>query len=482
MKENTFKDYNLSNEILKALELLNYNKPTLIQQKVIPEVLKGKDLRVQSQTGSGKTAAFGIPICEVIDWLENAPQALILVPTRELALQVSEEISNIGRLKRIKAAAIFGKVSLERQEIELKQKTHIVVGTPGRVRDLILRGSFPIHKIKYLVIDEADEMFHIGLKEQVEDIIKTLPLSRSTFLFSATLSEEINELAECYMHEPMDISMEEELLPTHQITQSAYLTAMESKMETLKYSLTKENPDNCIIFANTQVTVDEIYRHLSGLHFPCSRLHGGLLQKERIKIMNQFKSQEFRYLITTDVAARGIDIDNINLVINYDMPRGNENYVHRIGRTGRKDNYGKALTFYTEKERNKLSALEEFTQVPILREIIEPEEITISEKELFQEKIHQKLEKKEKKDANLNESITKLHINAGKKSKIRANEIVATICSVEGVFDTDIGIITITEIATFVDILNNKGNYVLKELQKKTIKGKVRKVHIARKS
>lgn len=532
MDGQSFTHYNLSKEILEALNLLNYKEATKVQQLVLPKALSKKDLRVKASTGSGKTAAFGIPISEMVDWLENKPQALILVPTRELAIQVSEEIRSIGRLKRLKVSAIFGRVDIKRQELELKQKTHIVVGTPGRIRDLISRGSLVIDEIKYLVIDEADEMFFIGLKEQVEDIIKQLPKSRTTMLFSATLSEDINELVKQYMIEPLDIEVESETTTMDQIKQLAFLVEEEQKFDALKYVTITQNPDSCIIFANTQVKVDEIYEFLKKNKYPVNCLHGGLQQKERMKIMESFKQGGFRYLVATDVVARGIDIDKLSLVINFDMYRGLENYVHRIGRTGRQREIGTAVTFYTKNEKSKLEELENYLKTSILQvptenkstnieltkiesddiestEIkstdiestdiesaaylpsdssdsiikrIENETFIISSNEQlrFEEKLKQTPVVKPNKSKNVEKDILKLHINAGKKAKIRTNEIVATICSIEGILDTDIGVIQITDIATFVEILNNKGLHVLEELKKKTIKGKVRKVNIAR--
>lgn len=500
-----FKHYNLSKEILEALALLNYKEATKVQQFVLPKALSKKDIRVKASTGSGKTAAFGIPICEMIDWLENKPQALILVPTRELAIQVSEEIRSIGRLKRLKVSTIFGKMDIKQQELELKQKTHIVVGTPGRVRDLISRGSLVIDEINYLVIDEADEMFFIGLKEQVEDIIKEIPKSRTTMLFSATLSEDINELVNQYMNDPIDVEVESETTTMDQIKQLAFLVEEEQKYDALKYVTVTQNPDSCIIFANTQVKVDEIYGFLKRNHYPVSSLHGGMQQKERMRIMDSFKQGRFRYLVATDVVARGIDIDKLSLVINFDMYRGLENYVHRIGRTGRQREIGTAITFYTKNEESKLTNLENYLSnstaqdSPVNEEDQENDQkllssndviinrienasfyISANEQLQFVEKIKQAPVIKIKKSKNVEKGILKLHINAGKKAKIRTNEIVATICSIDGILDTDIGVIQITDIATFVEILNNKGMTVLEELKKKTIKGKVRKVNIAR--
>ena len=473
-----FEQFNLQPELTKALAFLGYHTPTIIQQLVIPPALSGKDLWVRSQTGSGKTAAFGIPICEQLQWLPNHPQALVLVPTRELALQVAEELGNIGRLKRLKVLPIFGKVSIAAQELVLKQKTHIVVGTPGRVRDLIQKGTLVVDDISKLVIDEADEMFHIGLQEQVEDIIRLLPIERSTMLFSATLQEELQELTEAHMKDPEVVQLEEEAIPVERIEQLSYCVEEPGKPELLCRITAKYRPESCIIFANTQEKVEAIAKYLLLHHYPCYGLHGAMRQKDRIKVMNGFKEGSFRYLVATDVAARGIDINNVSMVINFDISRGKENYVHRIGRCGRLDASGTAITFFTLREESAMDAIVQYTGIDIPRHNPASLQVTPEEEALLKHQLQQSLYPTKKKGEALNQTITKLHIYAGKKDKIRTNEIVATICSIEGVTADDIGIINILPTATQVEILNQKGNLVCQSLNKKTIKGKIRKTRI----
>lgn len=478
MDNNGFKQFHLQPEIEKALAFLGYHQPTRIQQLVIPQAMNGKDLWVRSQTGSGKTAAFGIPICEQTEWLQSHPQALILVPTRELALQIAEELANIGRLKRLKVLPVFGRVSIERQTLELKQKTHIVVGTPGRVRDLLQKGTLPVDALKHLVIDEADEMFHIGLAEQVEDIIRLLPGNRSTMLYSATLTEELQRLTEAYLRQPEVIQLEEETLPAGRIDQFSYLVREPDKPELLCKLTARHRPESCIIFANTQEKVEAIARYLVLLHYPCYRLHGAMAQKDRIQVMNRFKEGAFRYLIATDVAARGIDISEVSMVINYDISRGKENYVHRIGRCGRNGASGIAITLFTEREQEAMKAIMDFTGISI--PVCDSASLILTQEETdkFGQQLQQTLLPKEKKGKALNQSITRLHIYAGKKDKIRTNEIVATLCSIDGVMAEDIGIIQILPTGTQVEILNHKGKLVSEQLREKTIKGKVRKARI----
>lgn len=479
MSDHTFKQYHLCNEILETLSLLNYKQPTEIQELVIPAALKKQDILVKSRTGSGKTASFGIPLCEMIDWDKRRPQALVLVPTRELALQVSEELSNIGRFKKINVCTIFGRMPMKAQIQALKQKTHIVVGTPGRTLDLITRGDFIIDELTHVVIDEADEMFFIGLREQVESILNTLPENRNTMLFSATLEEDVKKLANQYMKNPVEIELVEEETEKSQTSQSAIRATERGKMNLLKQVTMAENPDSCIIFVNTQKEADAVTDFLVRNEYPCNKLHGGMEQRDRIRIINDFKRNKFRYLVATDVAARGIDIDGISLVINYDLSRGIENYVHRIGRTGRYKSTGKAITFYLDKEQEKLEAIESYTGVSIERIEALPELTELQRKE-FLVKLRSRTQFKEEKGAKINENITKLQINAGKKAKIRPCEIVATICGIDGITKDDIGIIQIVDTASFVEILNGKGNQVLKGIQSKTIKGKTRKVFRAR--
>jgi superfamily II DNA/RNA helicase len=360
MSNKGFIDYKLSAEIVKALDSLNYTEPTEVQNKVIPVALEKKDLVVKSQTGSGKTASFGIPLCEMIEWEENKPQALILTPTRELAAQVKEDITNIGRFKRIKAAAVYGKQPFDRQKIELKQKTHVVVGTPGRVLDHIEKGTLALEKLQYLIIDEADEMLNMGFIDQVEAIIDKLPTDRVTMLFSATLPKDVENLCHKYMKKPVEIEIKAAGLTTAAIEHSLIVVREEEKFTLLKAVTVVENPDSCIIFCRTQEQVDAVFKQLDRANYPCDKIHGGLYQEDRFAVMNDFKKGKFRYLVATDVAARGIDIDNITHVINYDLPLEKESYVHRTGRTGRAGKTGKAITFITPYEEKFLTEIEDY--------------------------------------------------------------------------------------------------------------------------
>ncbi|MGR0121798.1 DEAD/DEAH box helicase [Bacillus halotolerans] len=476
-----FKNYQISHDILRALEGLGYTEPTEVQRSVIPAALERKDLVVKSQTGSGKTAAFGIPLCELADWDENKPQALVLTPTRELAVQVKEDITNIGRFKRIKATAVFGKSSFDKQKAELKQKSHIVVGTPGRVLDHIEKGTLPLDRLSYLVIDEADEMLNMGFIDQVEAIIKHLPVKRTTMLFSATLPEDIEKLSRQYMQNPEHIEIKAAGLTTRNIEHAVIQVREENKFSLLKDVLITENPDSCIIFCRTKEHVNQLTDELDDLGYPCDKIHGGMIQEDRFDVMNEFKRGEYRYLVATDVAARGIDIENIALVINYDLPLEKESYVHRTGRTGRAGNQGKAISFVAPFEKRFLAEIEDYIGFGIQTLEAPSQEAIAKKKPDFLAKLKDRPKIKKDKSEELNKDIMKLYFNGGKKKKIRAVDFVGTIAKIDGVSADDIGIITIMDNASYVEILNGKGPRVLKAMKNTTVKGKKLKVNKANK-
>ncbi len=479
MTNKQFKDYKLSSELLETIKILNYKNPTKVQEKVIPLVLRDKDVVVKSQTGSGKTAAFAIPISERVDWEENKPQALVITPTRELAIQIRADFFNIGRFKRLKVVEVYGKSPFYNQERALKQKTHIVVGTPGRIIDHIEKGTIDLSSIKYLVIDEADEMLNMGFLEQVESIIDELPDKRTSMLFSATLPSDIESLSDRYMNDPLYIEMEDEGITVDTIDQERYSVEENGKLELLKDITILENPDSAIIFLNTREDVDRVYIELNRLDYPCDKIHGGMEQRDRTKVMEDFKLGYFRYLVATDVAARGIDIDNITHIINYDVSFEAESYVHRIGRSGRKGKKGKAITFVSPREERLMSEIEEYIEREVEEKSKPDKEILKVMENDFKEKLYAKPEIKDQKGEKLNKDIMKIHINAGRKTKMRATDIVGTLCNIEGMTADDIGIINILDISTFVEILNGKGDMVLEKLQTTTIKGRLRNVNKA---
>lgn len=478
---NKFSNFNLSKELIKALDVLEYKEPTGVQEKVIPEVLFNKDLIVKSQTGTGKTGAFVIPLCEKVKWEENDPQVLILSPTRELAIQIGEDVKNIGRYKRIKGVSVYGKAPFKDQAQELKGKTHIVIGTPGRVLDHIDRGTLNTSNIKYLVIDEADEMLNMGFIRQVEGIIRRIPKKRVTMLFSATIPEEIQELCSKHLNRPVNIEVQSSGLVVDKIENILFRVKGEEKLKYLRMLLAKEKPETAVIFCRTKENVDVEYDYLKSLGYSVDKIHGGMLQKDRISTMERFKKGDFRILVATDIASRGIDVEGITHVINVDVPLEKEAYVHRIGRTARAGKSGKAITFVTPYEDRFLNDIEEYIGFKIPEKSLE--EIALDEKLLESEEnvLKKKAKKKDSKGKNINKEITKLYFNGGKKKKIRAVDFVGTISNIEGVSSDDIGIIEIGDMGSYVEILNGKGKLVLEKLKDSTIKGKKLKVEIAKK-
>lgn len=478
---NKFEKFKLSKEIMKSLDVLEYKEPTGVQEKVIPEVLFNKDLIVKSQTGTGKTGAFVIPLCEKVKWEENDPQVLILSPTRELAIQIGEDVKNIGRYKRIKGVSVYGKSPFKDQAQELKGKTHIVIGTPGRVLDHIDRGTFNTSNIKYLVIDEADEMLNMGFIRQVEGVIRRIPKKRVTMLFSATIPEEIQELCSKHLNRPVNIEVESNGVVVDRIENILFRVKGEEKLKYLRMLLAKEKPETAVIFCRTKENVDVEYDYLNSLGYSVDKIHGGMLQKDRISTMERFKKGDFRILVATDIASRGIDVEGITHVINIDVPLEKESYVHRIGRTARAGKSGKAITFVTPYEDRFLNDIEEYIGFKIsqknLREIALDERLLESEESVLKKKA----KKKDSKGKNINKEITKLYFNGGKKKKIRAVDFVGTISNIDGVSAEDIGIIEIGDMGSYVEILNGKGKIVLDKLKDSTIKGKKLKVEIAKK-
>ncbi|SFC49168.1 ATP-dependent RNA helicase DbpA [Alkalibacterium subtropicum] len=402
----SFETFGLSPEIVKALTRLRYFKPTAVQETVIPLALERQDVLVESQTGSGKTVAFGIPLCEQVEWEENKPQALILVPTRELALQVKNDLMNIGRLKRIKVTAVFGKASFKTQKSELKQKSHIVVGTPGRMLEHLREGTLVVDEVSSLVLDEADEMLNMGFIDQVEDIIEHLPTERQTMLFSATMPPKIEELASFYMSpDRASVKMEQSEANTPKILHSYINVDEAGKEKRLLDLLTVENPDACIIFCNTKDAVDAVEKHLNKAGLPIDKLHGGMDQDDRLAVMDDFRSGKLRYLVATDVAARGIDIDNVTHVINYDVPFEKESYTHRTGRTGRAGKTGLALTMVSQTDERRWQDIRDyaFSDSQELTEVFAPNERLVNRsKAAFEKKINTRVKPKIARNKELN--------------------------------------------------------------------------------
>lgn len=480
-----FEDFNLDKYIIKALYNLNYTIPSKVQEEVIPRLLKKEDVIVKSKTGSGKTASFGIPICENIDIENNNVQALIVVPTRELALQVKDEISNIGRLKKIRCSAIFGKQPIKEQIRELKQRVHIVVATPGRIIDHIGRNTINLDDIKYFIIDEADKMLNKGFIEDMEFILNKIPKNSAKGLFSATIDDDIQYICDKYLKVSniLDIKYNE-LFDKKQIIENKIKSSENDKYKNLKSIIYMENPTSLIIFCNTKDKVKKLYENMKKDGFLVEELHGDMSQDKRIFVIKDFKNNKFNILISTDVAARGIHIDDISLVINYDVPRDKENYIHRIGRTGRKDSYGKAITIFTDKDDKYINEIEAYLgyEIKVLEEL-KIDDIAKG-KIKFEKKSKEVLKNRKNKmiEKNIHSEVTKIYINAGKKKKIRVIDIVGAFSNLPGINNEDIGVVEVQDLCSYVDILNYKGEELVKKYKEISIKKKIVKLRKDRQS
>jgi ATP-dependent RNA helicase DeaD len=364
----TFAALGLSPAILKAVEALGFEQPSPIQAAAIPVLMAGNDVVGQSQTGSGKTAAFAIPAIEKVDAANRAVQVLILCPTRELATQVAEEVHKLSIHKRgVHSVPIYGGASYDRQLFELRKGVQIVIGTPGRVLDHIERGTLKLDQVSMVILDEADRMLDMGFRDDIGKILDSTPSERQTVFFSATMSPPIRELIKRYSRDPKPIRMEQKTATVSTVEQWYYEVQHVHKVAALLRLIDFHGFRLGIIFCNTQRMVDELTDTLLAQGFSADRLHGGIPQVQRTRVMNKFKKCEFEFLVATDVAARGIDVDDLEVVVNYDIPYDAEDYVHRIGRTGRAGKRGMALTFVSGRDIYKLPFIERFTRTRILR-------------------------------------------------------------------------------------------------------------------
>ncbi len=475
MEKHKLFQYGLSPEMIQALDDLGYTNLTEVQKLVLPAALIRQDVIVSSQTGSGKTAAFAIPICEKIILNQRQPQVLVLTPTRELAVQVKQTITHIGRFKQIRCAAIFGKQSMQLQRNELRQRVHVIVGTPGRTFDHIEKGNINLSEIDWCIIDEADKMLDLGFIDQVSSIINQLPPDRITMVFSATLPRPVQTLCEQYMKTPLRINVDA-AAPLHEKIQQSYHAVPENEKTGLVLNLLYAlRPQRCILFCNTRERVDALAAEFKRTDWRWTILHGGMEQRNRLQTMQDFKRGRFQVLIATDVAARGIHVDDISLVVNVDMPFDNESYVHRIGRTGRQENSGMAISFVTPVEQGYLVGLETYLQHKLLRQEPPSAQVVEQGKRLLV-KSHRPPAPAGTADAQLNRNINRMRINAGRKEKMRPGDILGAVTAIPGITATDIGIIDIQETCSYVEIFNDKGDEVLDALVRAKIKGKVRTV------
>lgn len=471
-----FQELKISAPVLEAIAKLHYEQMTPIQAEVIPELLKKGDVLAQAETGSGKTAAFVIPIVEHCVLEEKKIQALILTPTRELAIQVQEDCENIGAYKRLRSIAVYGKSSYQYQKEALKQRVHIVVGTPGRILDHLKNETIDLSNITHLVIDEADEMLKLGLLETLKQIMTYLPICNIS-LFSATLQEHIQSFAYEYMHKPKTITLSNAHQIKDTIEHYGYYIDQKQKLDLLLKLLCQRQCEACMVFSKTQENVETIATFLDEQGVLVDMIHGGMVQEDRIENMEDFKRGKLRVLVSTDVASRGIDVEKVDTIINFDVPTQAESYIHRIGRSARQKESGCAITFIDKEEQWRLDKLNEYLKEPLqIRDASELLAQDMDKKSL--EALGKPLSLKQKKGKEVHQHTMKLYINVGKSKKIRAGDIVGAICEINGLCGEDIGVIAIQEHQSYVDILHDKGSIVLKQL--KRIKKKNVKVEKAK--
>jgi len=358
----TFYELGIDHQILRGLQQMGFEAATPIQEQVIPELLAGKDVIGQAQTGTGKTAAFGIPIIEKIDTEDTAVQALVLAPTRELAMQVSEEINKIGRYTGVRSLAVYGGQEMGRQIRALKGRPQIIVATPGRLMDHMRRRTIRLENIQMVVLDEADEMLSMGFVEDIETILKEVPEERQTLLFSATMPKRLQAVTQAFMQEPTIVKVKAKEMTVTNIDQRYIELTEKQKFDALCHLLDIELPELAIVFGRTKRRVDELTEALLLRGYEVEGIHGDMRQERRDKVIRRFKNKTIEILVATDVAARGLDISGVTHVFNFDLPQDAESYVHRIGRTGRAGKEGVAFTFVTAPEIAHLRYIEETTK------------------------------------------------------------------------------------------------------------------------
>ena len=513
----SFEDLNLDRKILAALKEMGFEEPSPIQKGAIPMALEGEDLIGQAQTGTGKTAAFGIPIIQKINEKDRHIQALVMSPTRELCIQVADEISKIGKTKRIRVLPVYGGQPIERQIRSLKRGIQVVIGTPGRLLDHIRRGTIDLEYVNFLVLDEADEMLDMGFVDDMENIIKNVPPERQTMLFSATMPRPILSISKKYMRAPKVVAIHKEVVTAPTIDQYYYETR--DKVDGLCRILDTTDDCKMIIFCRTKKGVDELVIALATRGYEAEGLHGDLSQNQRDRVMKKFRSGQVDILVATDVAARGLDIDNITHVVNFDVPSDSESYVHRIGRTGRAGNTGVALTFITPRDFRQLKLIERSiktnnirgtlpTDASVLerqREQIVSRMQTILEQDRYQDylpivetlekdydvqdiaaaalkfmqegakALEEPAEEESLPDALANTGakpgMVRLFVNIGRSSRVTVRDIVQSIAIEAEIPARSIGRISIYDKFSFVEIPMEHAEKVLAVMHRNTIRG-----------
>lgn len=521
MENVSFNTLGISEEVLKAIEEIGFEEATTIQAQSIPILLQGHDVTGHSQTGTGKTAAFGIPMIEKVDRKDKAVQGLVLCPTRELAVQACEEMKKFGKYKYgLKIVPIYGGQSIDRQIRALKNGAQIVIGTPGRVMDHMRRGTLKTDRVKMMVLDEADEMLNMGFREDIETVLEDIPIERQTVLFSATMSRDIMRITRRFQRDPQLVKVVHKQLTVPSIEQRYYEVPNARKIQALSRLLDVYNPKLTLVFCNTKRMVDELTSQLQLRGYTAEALHGDMNQQSRTRVMDMFRSARIDILVATDVAARGIDVDDVEAVFNYDLPQDEEYYVHRIGRTGRAGREGQAFTFISgRKQLYALRDIQRYTKTKIKRDnvpsVSDVEEIKINKfkdqlRELIEQGnlekyisvvdslmeedytstdiaaalIKQAIQEKEEVsesvedygDTGAEPGMVRLFVNIGKKHKVRPGDIVGAIAGNTGIRGKVIGRIDVYDNYTFVEVPKENAKEVLETMKEGQIKGRSIKI------
>lgn len=513
-----FESLKLSPPVLKALRDMGFEEPSPIQSRTIPQLLEGRDVIGQAQTGTGKTAAFGVPIVERIDVKSPDTQAIILTPTRELCLQVAGEIAKIGKYRAVKTLPVYGGQAIDRQVRALAHGVHVIVGTPGRVMDHLRRGTLSLASVRMTVLDEADEMLDMGFVEDIEWILQQTPEDRQTLLFSATMPDSILRLARRYLRDPERVTIAPESLTVPQITQVFYEIRGHDRVECLSRILDFENVERAIVFCRTKKGADELGEALQGRGYLAETIHGDLNQAQRNRVMKRFRESQIELLVATDVAARGLDIENITHVINYEIPQDAEAYVHRIGRTGRAGKSGEAITLIHPREYRQLRLIERAVRTRVTRrEIPTLADLQERQRELLQEDLRQavaegqlseyremltdlledfdsvdlaaaavkilwrkdrereaaaKVEEPDFGDTGAEPGMVRLFVNVGRMQGIGPADIVRSFASEAGISGSVIGVINIYDRFTFVEVPKDVAHRILLGMERASINGR----------
>jgi ATP-dependent RNA helicase DeaD len=470
----SFKELGLSEGLQETLDELGYEQPTPIQAQAIPELLGGHDVIGQAQTGSGKTAAFGLPMLEQIDPSNPETQAIVLTPTRELCIQVTQAMRAYAEhLEDVNVVAVFGGAPIRDQQSRLRDAAQIVVATVGRMMDLISRQSLVLTAARYVVLDEADEMLDLGFIEDVEKILRMTPSGRQTALFSATMPAPIARLAEQYMYDPVTIRVTPKKLTVDSVEQAYVVVEPRDKLKRVVEVLKAEEPEQAIIFTRTKIGAAKLDRALADKGLRVKALHGDLSQGQRDGVMISFKEHKVPLLVATDIAARGLDIEHVTHVINYDLPNNGEIYTHRIGRTGRVGRTGRAITFVTTKQMDDLKAIERTTKAPI-GEWEPPEE------RLEHAPRPRRREREERGERISGDGTVKLFVNRGRRGGIEEEDLRWAITEGAVIPEDAIASIRVLDRFSFVELKSDQAEKAVEFLDGTKLKGKQIRMEVAR--